>query len=61
MDVFGGTHESTTSRGKRGKKGPRGDPGTSGLIDIYNWLPYSVLEIFQVDTEECCFIIRKKG
>ena len=47
--------------GAQGPQGERGEPGTSGIVDLYNWLPSTVLENFQVDSEECCFIIRKDG
>ena len=49
------------STGPQGPQGERGDPGTSGIVDLYNWLPSTVLENFQTDSEECCFIIRKSG
>lgn len=49
------------STGPQGPQGERGDPGTSGIVDLYNWLPSTVLENFQIDSEECCFIIRKSG
>ena len=49
------------STGAGGPQGERGDPGTSGIVDLYNWLPSTVLENFQIDSEECCFIIRKSG
>lgn len=49
------------STGAQGPQGPRGEPGTSGIVDLYNWLPSTVLENFQTDSEECCFIIRKSG
>ena len=47
--------------GAAGPPGERGEPGTSGIVDLYNWLPSTVLENFQVDSEECCFIIKKDG
>ena len=45
--------------GHAGAQGERGEAGTSGIVDLYNWLPATVLNDFQVDSEECCFIIRK--
>ena len=47
--------------GAAGPQGERGEPGTSGIVDLYNWLPSTVLKNFQVDSEECCFIIKKDG
>jgi hypothetical protein len=49
------------SAGPQGPKGQRGEPGASGIVDLYNWLPSTILENFQTDSEECCFIIRKSG
>ena len=51
----------TGPAGAPGPRGERGEPGASGVIDFYNWLPTTVLENFQADSEECCFIIRKGG
>ena len=51
--------------GERGDEGPvgaqgeRGEAGTSGIVDLYNWLPHTMLNDFQVDTEEGCFLIIK--
>ena len=47
--------------GPIGSQGDRGEAGESGIVDLYNWLPFSMLDNFQVDSEECCFIIRKGG
>ena len=47
--------------GPAGAQGSHGEAGASGIIDLYNWLPYTVLENFQVDSEECCFIIQNDG
>ena len=56
-----GSTGPTGPTGPTGVQGDRGDVGTSGIIDLYNWLPHTFLENFQVDSEECCFIIRKGG
>ena len=56
-----GSKGSTGPEGPTGAQGTRGEAGASGIIDLYNWLPYTVLENFQVDSEECCFIIREGG
>ena len=45
--------------GPPGSKGDRGQAGASGIIDLYNWLPYSIRTDFQIYSEECCFLIIK--
>ena len=44
-----------------GPRGERRESGASGVIYSYNYLPTSVLENFQIDSEGCCFIFRKGG
>ena len=56
-----GSTGPTGPTGPAGVQGDRGEAGTSGIVDLYNWLPATILENFQVDSEECCFIIRKDG
>ena len=48
-------------QGVRGRVGKRGEDGTSGIVDLYNWLPHTMLNNFQVDSEEGCFLITKGG
>ena len=45
--------------GAPGTRGEPGEPGTSGMVDLYNWMPSTVLENFQVDSEECCLSFEK--
>ena len=45
--------------GPSGEKGEQGKAGASGIIDLYNWLPHSVLDDFRLDSEEGCFLIIK--
>ena len=47
------------SSGARGPVGKRGRSGRDGIVDLYNWMPSTLLQNFQVDSEECCFLIRK--
>ena len=47
--------------GNDGAKGDRGEAGSSGIIDLFNWLPKSLLDNFQVNSEQCCFFIIKGG
>ena len=45
--------------GVRGRIGKRGRAGRDGIVDLYNWMSATLLQNFQVDSEECCFLIRK--
>ena len=45
--------------GARGPRGEQGEVGTSGIIDLYNWLPRTTLRDFRQDSEDCCFLIWK--
>ena len=47
--------------GSSGAKGERGDAGVSGIVDLFNWLPYTILSNFQKDSEEGCFHITKRS
>ena len=47
------------SAGSAGSQGERGEPGTSGIVDLCSWLPFTLLDNYQINSEECCFIIQK--
>ena len=54
-----GKRGSRGLQGERGAQGERGEAGASGIVDLYNWLPYTMLTDFQTDSEEGCFLITK--
>ena len=53
MNVFGG--QVSSGKAVRGPRGFRGEHGRSGIIDMAQFLPNSVLHTLQVYDEEGCF------
>ena len=39
------------SSGARGPVGKRGRSGRDGIVDLYNWMPSTLLQNFRVDSE----------